>query len=173
MRRTSCFIIGCILAALMPFAGFSSHVAGDTAGINFPGWPRTFSGRTLTAQPLSERELRFKNDFPGRIARFTDGNRELIIRWVAAPTRRLHPASDCLESTGFRVRPLGLYTDQDGNRWASFSATRGDEKLRVYERIYSETGECWTDVSAWYWAATFKKSAGPWWAITIAERDVD
>jgi len=52
--------------------------------------------------PLSNRETRLMNRFPGRIARFTDGNREIILRYVASPTRTLHPAAECFEAVGYR-----------------------------------------------------------------------
>jgi hypothetical protein len=50
-------------------------------------------------------------------------------------------------------------------------ATRGSERLRVRERIYTAAGDSWTDVSSWYWQAVLERTTGPWWAITVAERD--
>ena len=41
--------------------------------------------------------------------------------------------------------------------------------MHVYERINSESAESWTDVSAWYWSALHQ--GGPWWAITVAEKN--
>jgi len=125
----------------------------------------------VLALPLTERELRFGADFPGQIGRFTDGRPEVIIRCVTEATRRLHPASDCFECIGFRVRPLPLHVAGDGSLWLSFIATRGNERLHVRERIYTDTGESWSDVSSWYWAAVRETSAGPWWAITLAEAE--
>ena len=173
MRRTTLYIVACLLAALAPWLSIESRPQGDkTFSTVFPGWPTHFEGRALTALPLSERERRFGSDFPGRIARFTDGQREVIIRWVTEPTRKLHPASDCFEGIGYRVQPIPLRVDETGARWGGFTATRGGEKLRVYERIYADGGGSWTDVSAWYWAAAGEKSAGPWWAVTVAEKEV-
>lgn len=169
MRRTTFYIVACLLAALAPWLSVQPQ-PHEASSVLFPGWPTQFEGRALTALPLSERERRFGSDFPGRIARFTDGNREVIVRWVTEATRKLHPASDCFEGIGYRVRPLPLRVDEAGARWGGFTATRGGEKLRVYERIYSETGS-WTDVSAWYWAAAGQKTAGPWWAVTVAEKE--
>lgn len=172
MRRAIIYVIACALAALVPFLPAQSKQSeAATNGIAFSGWPTSFEGRALMALPLSEREQRFGNDFPGRVARFTDGRREVIIRWVTEATRKLHPASDCFEATGYRVHPLPLRVDESGIRWGSFTATRGDEKLRVYERIYAESGESWTDASSWYWAAIGGRSAGPWWAVTVAEKE--
>jgi hypothetical protein len=153
---------------LMPLRSNSRQAVPSSA--MFPGWPARFEGKTLIVLPLSEREKRFGSDFPGQIGRFTDGEHEVIIRWVTAATRKLHSASDCFEGIGFRVQPLPLHVDGDGLLWATFIATRGSERLRVYERIYADTGESWPDVSAWYWAAAREHTAGPWWAVTVAEQ---
>jgi hypothetical protein len=172
MGRTAVYLVICALAALipaLPLRSGTSQVA--TPRVAFTEWPGQFEGQTLTPLPLSERELRFARDFPGHIGRFTDGRREVIIRWVSEATRRLHPATDCFEGIGFSVRPLPLHVDADGSRWSSFIATRGNERLRVRERIYTNTGDSWTDVSSWYWAAVQETNAGPWWAITVAEAE--
>ncbi len=172
MRRTVLYIIACTLAGLVPWLPMQSKLQGrESSAIAFPGWPTHFEGHALTALPLSEREQRFSSDFPGRIARFTDGEREVIFRWVTEATRKLHPASDCFVGIGYHVQPLPLQIDEAGARWGSFNAIRGGEKLRVYERIYTDTGNGWTDVSAWYWAAVSDETAGPWWAATVAEKE--
>lgn len=109
------------------------------------------------------------NDFPGRIGRFSDGEREIVIRWVTEATRKLHPASDCFQGLGYSIKPRALQRDDKGSLWSSFGASKGNERLRVRERIHSESGETWTDVSSWYWAAL--REEGPWWAITVAEKE--
>lgn len=169
MRSNAFYLVACVLAALVPWLAVNSKRGGETSGIAFPGWPTHFENRELTALPLQERERRFSGDFPGRIARFTDGEREIIIRWVTEATRKLHPASDCFEGVGYSVHPLPLRVDRAGERWGSFTAVRQSEKLRVYERIYTDDGQSWTDVSAWYWAA--ENDAGAWWAVTVAENE--
>jgi hypothetical protein len=152
----------------MPLFSVQSEPASAGAAA-FPGWPAEFEGKPLTQLPLTEIERRFNKDFPGRIARFTDGEREFVIRWVTEATRKLHPASDCFQGLGYSVKPLALHRDDRGSLWSSFAATKGNDRLRVYERIHSESGESWTDVSAWYWTA-FRVDSGSWWAITIAEK---
>ena len=172
MRRSHVYyLIACLIAALMPFmsARFETPATG-AATVTFPGWPSTFEGKTLTPLPLNEMENRFATDFPGRIARFTDGEREIIIRWVTEATRKMHPASDCFQGLGFSVKPLAAHRDENGSLWAGFAATKGDERLRVRERIHSDSGETWTDVSAWYWSALRHEGSGSWWAITVAEK---
>ena len=171
MRRSSFFyIVVCATAALMPFASAQSERPAKPNGA-FPGWPAEFEGKTLTALPLTALEQRFATDFPGKIARFTDGKREIVIRWVTDATRKLHPASDCFQGLGYAVKPLAVRRDDKGALWSSFAASKADEQLRVYERIHSDSGETWTDVSAWYWAA-FREGNGSWWAITVAEKEL-
>src|SRR5262245_8115155 len=93
--RIVLFILCCVLAAVAPLLSTRSNtLIGEAA---FPGWPAKFEGRDLKPLPLSSREERFVADFPGRVGRFTNGKREIIIRWVARETRALHPASDCFK----------------------------------------------------------------------------
>jgi hypothetical protein len=174
MRYKFIYAGACVLAFLAPWIFAPAKTPGHAAGVVFPGWPGHFEGRALTRLPLSEREERFGGDFPGQVARFTDGRREVIIRFVTEATRKLHPASDCFAGIGYRIRPLPLKVDETRIRWGSFIAERGDEQLRVHERIYANAGGgSWEDASAWYWAAVSGDSLGPWWAVTVAERDAN
>src|SRR5262245_52704481 len=167
-RRTvsaKALFLACAIAALVPLLGARPPAAlsGD-----FPGWPTHFAGRPLRELPLGPVEQRFAADFPGRIGRFSDGEHELVIRWLSQETRKLHPASDCFRGSGYSITPQPLFVDADGARWGAFIAKRGEQQLDIRERTYDAAGNQWTDVSAWYWAAATGKSAGPWWAITIA-----
>jgi hypothetical protein len=172
MRHQLVYACACVVAFLAPWLSASPKTPGGGHAANvFPGWPASFEGRALTRLPLTEREERFGGDFPGLTARFTDGRREVIVRWVTDATRKLHPASDCFAGLGYRVRPLPLRVDDAGARWGGFTAERGGEKYRVYERIYAAGGGSWADVSTWYWAAAGGEGSGPWWAVTVAERD--
>lgn len=167
MRRSSLiYIVACAVAALVPLLSVQSK---DQANAAFPGWPAQFEGSPLTPLPLTELEKRFAADFPGQIGRFTDGKREIVIRWVTEATRKLHPSSDCFQGLGYSVKPLPLRRDNRGALWSSFEATKGSEQLRVYEQIQGESGQTWTDVSTWYWSA-LKNGNGSWWAITVAEK---
>jgi hypothetical protein len=168
MSRLIPYLLLCIGAAVLPlFAGSSALESSAQA---FPGWPTQLEGQLLKPLLLSEKERLFVRDFPGRIQRFSDGRREYILRWVFSPTRKLHPASDCLRGVGFSISPLPLATRPDGAKWSQFQASRGKDSLSVYERIYDNAGNSWSDVSAWYWAALLGKSAGPWWSVVIAEK---
>lgn len=155
MLRIACFVIACCCAAAAPYV---PRPARDAA--MFPGWPSHFEGRPIAELPLSEREARFADGFPGRIGRFTDGSREIVLRWVSEETRMLHPAADCFRGLGYEIHALAP---------GRFEARRGDERLVVREWIHDGAGATWTDVSAWYWSAFFERSAGPWWSVTTAE----
>ncbi|MGH9943304.1 MAG: hypothetical protein ACRD9R_13225 [Pyrinomonadaceae bacterium] len=179
MDRLIVYVVACTLAALVPFVagqfvpGGVDEAAAREGMAASPGWPARMEGRDLTELPLTERERRFSEDFPGRVARFTDGRREIVIRWVTTPTRRLHPAADCFAGIGYGVEPLPLFVAEGGARWGCFRATRGAERLRVCERIHDEAGRNWPDASAWYWAALGGTTTGPWWAVTVAEVDLE
>jgi hypothetical protein len=171
MRRSYIFyLIACVIAAGAPFIFAESHAPSNAGNVAFSGWPIEFEGKTLTPLPLTDVEKRFASDFPGRISRFTDGNREIIIRWVTEATRKLHPSSDCFQGLGYTVKPLAAHRDANGSLWASFAATKENDRLRVYERINNDAGETWTDASAWYWSA-LRDDNGPWWAFTVAEKE--
>ncbi len=163
---TMVFALACALAALAPLAPGPATTAALAAG--FPGWPSSFEGRTLKPLPLTAIEERFQQHFPGRVGRFTDGRREIIIRWVAEGTRKLHPSGDCFKANGYQLTPQPV-TVQGEQRWSGFLATRGAQQLAVRERIHDAAGGQWSDVSAWYWAVQLGRSSGPWWAFTVAD----
>jgi hypothetical protein len=157
------FLLACLLAALAPLR--SPSVAQLTPG--FPGWPAQFEARTLHELPLTEQEQRFATEFPGRIGRFTDGRREIVMRWVTGATRKLHPAADCFRGSGYAVEPTPIETIHGGS-WGTFDAQRKGVRMHVREAIVAADGQRWTDASSWYWAAVRDRTQGPWWAITVA-----
>lgn len=134
-----------------------------------PTWPTHFESHPLQQLPLSHNEKMFKRDFPGAIARFSDGRREIIMRYVTRASRRLHPAGDCLKGAGFSVNPLPIRVDLHQHLWGCVRAIRAGNTVRVCERIYDQSGNSWSDVSSWYWAALFGRTESPWIAITFAE----
>jgi len=165
---TASFLVAVAAAALAPLthhSGDSTFVANDT----FPGWPTRYEGRQLTEVALTQRESAFVRDFPGRVGRFSDGRREIIIRWVGAPTRRLHSAADCLRGVGYTVVPMPVRKDAAGAAMGCWRASRGSDAIRVCEVIRDEAGDSWPDVSAWYWNTMFGASRAPWWSFVVAE----
>ena len=163
-------VLAVIAAALAPLVDMPKVMATAALG-GFPGWPAQYEGRALTEMPLTRREAAFVRDFPGRVGRFSDGRREIIVRWVGAPTRLLHPAADCFRGSGFAITPLPARRDAAGAAMGCFRATHGADGLTVCELIRDEGGETWPDVSAWYWNAVFGATHAPWWSYVVAERN--
>jgi hypothetical protein len=164
------FLVAVIAAAVAPLFA----PGGDTAiaaNASFPGWPTTYEGRPLKELPLTAREAAFVRDFPGRVGRFSDGRREIIIRWVGAPTRRLHPSADCFRGSGYSIAPMPVRKDAAGAAMSCFRANHGADTLMVCELIRDERGVSWPDVSAWYWSGMLGTSTAPWWSFVVAERE--
>ncbi len=169
MRGIIFFLIASVAALAVPWLTNRAVISERQPG--FGGWPSSFEGRKLQALPLTERERQFVEGFPGRVARFTDGRREYIMRWVSRPTRSLHPASDCFRGQGYQVHHNPVMIDESGYAWGSFEARRDGTSLLVRERVYDVSGTgSWTDIPAWYWSALLGRSNGPWMAVTIAEQ---
>lgn len=164
------FLLAAFAAAVAPLVAHNGtrYVALSST---FPGWPSKYEGLPLTPLPMSAREARFAQDFPGRIGRFSDGAREIILRWVAEPTRNLHPASDCFRGIGYRIAPLPLKRDASGKVMSCFRAGREGASLTVCEGVTGATGRSWPDVSSWYWSALFGPPSGPWWSVVVAQGD--
>ena len=167
--------LAALLAALAPVLSLPlsrTFTRDAVASDAFPGWPTHFEGRALTPLPLTPREAVFVRGFPGRVGRFHDGRREIIVRWVSAPTRLLHPAADCFRGIGYAVTPLPARRSADGHVMGCFRATRGKEAVTACELIRGTDGEHWPDVSAWYWSALLGASPAPWWSYVVAEPEV-
>lgn len=165
------FVVLLLAAGLAPLAPASRERAAPVE--DFPGWPTTFEGRPLTPIAAAPEDSFFARDFPGRIARFTDGSRQLVVRWVSEPTRRLHPAAHCFAGTGYAVAPLPLQHAADGALMGCFSARKGAATLRVCEILRDGEGRSWADVSAWYWSALLSPARAAWWSYVVVEPSLD
>jgi hypothetical protein len=161
------FIVSCFIAGLMPFIPLH-HQTIDASEANFQ-WPTAYEGRMLTQLPVSDRERRFYESFPGQMRKFSDGEKEILIRWIQEPTRLLHPSMHCYRGFGYEIAPEPLVKDDRGHLWGCFSASKkGQRTVFVREQISDSSGNSWSDVSAWYWSAIIGKTKGHWQAITIA-----
>ena len=129
------------------------------------------NGHELEPLMLTSKEKTFTQGFPGQIARFQCGAAELVLRRVLRATRMLHSSRDCFQAAGYDIEPCGQCTTASGERWASFIAERGAERLRVRERITDDQDDQWTDPGSWFWSALFNPHQGPWLAVTMIERD--
>jgi hypothetical protein len=135
----------------------------------FPGWPKEFDGAQLSEQPLTAREMRFWAGFPGKVARFTDGKRQIILRWAGGRSDRFHLAARCYRAMGYHITQLPAALDANGNRWCVYRADGRHTSLRVRERILDNAGNAWTDEAAYRWDAFWRRTSAPWWGITIVE----
>ena len=160
-----------LAAAAAALAPFVTHPSGATAGAPFPGWPTHYEDRALVELPLTAREGAFMQDFPGRVGRFSDGQREIIIRWVGAPTRKLHSATDCFRGSGYAIAPIAARKSGDGTTMGCFRATLHGASMTVCEVIRDERGGSWSDVSAWYWDGMLRSSPPPWWSFVMAQSE--
>jgi len=164
--QLSALLLAAAAAALAPLIERSN---GAAAGAPFPGWPTEYEGWVLSELPLTQKEAAFVQDFPGRVGRFTDGSREIIIRWVGAPTRKLHSAADCFRGSGYGITPVAARKNSDGSTMGCFRATLRGASMMVCEVIRDERGGSWSDVSAWYWDGMLHSSAPPWWSFVVAQ----
>ena len=130
--------------------------------------PSQWDGHALRPLALSAVEQRFASQFPGQVARLTDGVQVLVWREVDRPTRMLHPAADCYRGTGYRIDDARLERDAQDRLWRCFVATLHGQRVRVCERIVDANGQAFTDASSWFWAAQLGQSTGPWQAVTVA-----
>ncbi len=164
--RALVFVLAAMIAGSAPLVTRSAPSSPSVDA--FPGWPELIEGRAVRGLPLSARETAFAQDFPGRIGRFTDGEREIILRWVASPTRRLHPAGDCFRGLGYKLSPQPMRAGANGTPMSCFRAVGRDDAFDVCEQITNSAGRSWPDVSSWYWHALWSGRSSAWWSMVIA-----
>ena len=154
------FLISLVAAAVAPLLTPSPpRRAADDA--NFPGWPENYLTGELVPLGLDATERRFMENFPGRTERFRAGDSTIIIRWVPEATRHLHSATLCYRGGGWSIKDRPIHVDGQGRRWGQYLVTKGDERIRVLQRIENDQGDSWLDESSWYWAAAMNRTTGP------------
>src|SRR5437762_12323779 len=84
------FLAICVVTALVPLRALNRQTFSGP----LPDWPQDWEGAELRQIPLSDRDQKFNENFPGRIAKFTDGRRELTRRWVTTASRQPHYIAD-------------------------------------------------------------------------------
>ena len=168
MRGARLHLFACAMALAVPWLS-TPPKAATTRDVS---WPTEFEGAPLHPVAMLPGEETLMRDFPGRMARFSDGRRHIVMRLIERDTRQVHHATECIKALGYDVEARPNVVDAAGRQWGAFSARRGDQRLLVRERFYEVDGAgSWTDVSAWYWAALLRRSTGPWWAVLVAEAD--
>lgn len=167
MKLYVMFFLACALAGTRPaWKGDANNVPSRAARHAFPGWAAGPVSPDWEKLAPSPREARFAKDFPGETGIFRDGATTYVVRWLDHPTRRLHPASDCLRALGYEITRRPLREKADGTLWSTCEATHGGDNMRVHERLLGADGRTWTDVSTWFWHASLGRATGPWWAVT-------
>jgi hypothetical protein len=162
-------IVCASLATVVPLGSYDKQNK-SSAPSSFPGWPGEYEGKLLKQLELTDKEEVFVRGFPGKVARFSDGSKELIIRWVEQPTRKLHPASDCFKGNGYYITHQPVQLNDYGIEMGCFTASRGNNQLNVCEYMEARDGKSWSDISAWYWGALLGDSSEGWMSYVIAER---
>ncbi len=165
-------LVATVFAAAAPGLFASSKTPGQATS-GFPGWPGYYDGKPLTKLDLTERERIFVRGFPGEVGRFSDGTREIIVRWVESPTRWLHPAADCFKGVGYTVTPLPMQYNFEDVAMGCFLASGDSPSLRVCEYIVeagaADDRDSWTDVSSWYWQTVLSSDDDDgWWSFVVA-----
>ncbi len=164
-----------LFAALAPML-FADSTNPESFTTNFPGWPGQYENKSLTELELTDRERFFVKDFPGKVGRFSDGAREIIIRWVESPTRRLHPAADCFKGVGYAMSPLPVDYNLADVPMGCFEATKDGQSRKICEFIIARDSaidsNSWTDVSSWYWQTVLSNDNNGWWSYVIAENNL-
>jgi hypothetical protein len=163
------FIILLALAAAAPLLP-KPELPRLTADAEFPGWPAAYEGQPLARLSPGPQDDWFARDFPGKVARFTTHDRQVVVRWVNSPTRRLHPANHCFAGAGYSLEPLPMRRSADGELMSCFVARKGAEELNVCEQVRASSGGSWPDVSAWYWHALAAPATEAWWSYVVVER---
>lgn len=159
------------LVALCAVAPAVERTAGPRSGPAFPGWPRSHEGRALTPLPPAPEDEEMARQFPGRVARFSDGERQIVLRWVPSATRRLHPAAQCFRGAGYKVEPAAMRSSADGQASTCFAARKGRMRLVACERIHDDAGRSWPDVPAWYWSALLRPAPAGYWSVLEVRSD--
>jgi exosortase/archaeosortase family protein len=161
--------LAAFIAAAGPVIAKETQFPQASVSQEAPAWPTQFEGKLLAVLPLTDKERAFAQGFPGQIARFSDGESEIIIRWVKEATRLLHPASDCFKGLGYSISVLPLKRASDGTVMGCFIASRDGVRLQVCEQVRNDKGQVWADASSWYWAAFWGGVQTPSWSYVVAK----
>jgi hypothetical protein len=160
------------LLAFAAVAAFAAPILPDRSlsPALLPAWPARFDGRALEPLAPAPEDERLARDFPGRIKRFSDGRRQIVLHFVTGATRQLHPARDCFDAIGYAIAPAKMTVVPSGDLASCFEAVRGDVQIKVCERVIDARGRSFPDISSWYWPALLGQTQGPWMATTTVER---
>jgi hypothetical protein len=157
-----------LLAAAAAFAPLLRATGSSTAAALRP-WPASFEGRALTPMPPAPEDKLLAASFPGHVARFSDGRRQIVLRQISSPTRRLHPARDCFRALGYDIAPAPMRLASGRGPASCFTARKAGRILRACEQVTDSDGRSSPDISSWYWSALLGSDSGPWLASLTVE----
>jgi len=132
-----------------------------------PIWSKEFDGLLLVPLPMTDVEKNFQRGFPGSIATFRCGKKNIILRHITRASRKLHPSTHCLRAAGYRIGKTHTLTDPSGRRWTTCKVEKSGITYLLQERITDPHGNEWLNPSSWYWHALAHPNSGPWLAQTI------
>lgn len=158
-----------LLAAVFLAAGVPLLPRAAPSAPPQASWPAALDGRPLRPIAAGPGDALLAQGFPGHVARFSDGRRQIVLRQVSRATRMLHPPRDCFAALDYAIEPLPMARVTGGHA-SCFAAQRGGTRLKVCEHIRDRRGIVYPDVPSWYWPALTGTSRGPWLAVMTVEQ---
>jgi len=166
MRKLALYLLACAAAAIAPLVADARPQQQPRA---FPGWPSQLDGRSLTRLADTPEETRFYAEQPTRHARFSDGQRIILLRWADASIEGFHLAGPCFRAFGYELQELASQASERAPAESCFRATRGGVKQRVCEHIRDGQGRTFASMEAWHFAQLLGSTEPPYLGVSIVE----
>lgn len=166
MRELALYVLACAAAASAPLLADARPAPHP-----FPGWPSQLDGRTLTRLADTPEETRFYAGQPTRHARFSDGQRVVLMRWADSRIEGFHLAGPCFRAFGFSLQELTPRAGAGAGARAEscFRATRGGLVQRVCEHIRDGKGRTFASMQAWHLAQLLESTEPPYLGVSVVE----
>lgn len=164
MRKLVAYLLACVAAASAPLVADARPAARS-----FPGWPSQLDGRPLTRLADTPEETRFYAEQPTRHARFSDGQRVVLLSWADASVDGFHLAGPCFIAFGFQLRALAPRASDGARTESCFRATRGGVAQRVCEHIRDGKGRSFASMEAWHLAQLLGSTEPPYLGVSVVE----
>jgi hypothetical protein len=164
MRKLAAYLVACVAAASAPLVADARPT-----GHSFAGWPSQLDGRPLTRLADTPEELRFYAAQPTRHARFSDGQRVVLMSWADASIEGFHLAGPCFAAFGFQLQQLAPRSSDGAPAESCFRATRGGVAQRVCEHIRDGEGRTFASMEAWHLAQLLGSTEPPYLGVSIVE----
>jgi hypothetical protein len=166
MGKLIAYLAACGLALIVPLA-WRPHE--QRAAAAFAGWPAELDGRVLIQLPDTKDEARFFAQLPVRHARFSDGQRIVLMRWAADRVEGFHLAATCYEAFGFTLSEARERAGPAGRAETCFSARRGGQTRHVCEHIRDGNGRIFANLERWHLARLLGTTTPPYLGISVVE----